>query len=811
MACVLSAVPLWADWDLSGAARIEQSLAKLRSTGSVLMIAAHPDDENNAVLAYLSRGRHLRTAYLSATRGEGGQNMIGAEQGDMLGVIRTQELLAARRVDGGGQYFTRAVDFGFSKSLDESLAKWGREEILSDMVWVIRQFRPDVLVLIFSGTPRDGHGQHQASAVLAREAFLAAADPKRFPEQLATVRPWRARRVVQSLFSPRFADANARRLPINPGEFDPVLGRSYAEIGAISRSMHRCQAEGSMQPRGDWPSSFVPVAGEPPERDLMDGIDVSWKRLPGGAAIDALLAKAAAAYTPGDPERMLPALGEARARIAAIDDPLARIKLEEIDELIALAAGLWVDAQADRCEAIPGSELAVTATLLNRTSARVRVESLKLEGMWSASLEAPAGELTRNRPARVQYAGRIPDQQPLTQPYWLAAPRVGDRYGVSDPRLIGLAENPPVARLRARLKVGEATIELVRPVQHRYLDRALGERTRPLAIAPPVAVALPQEVSLFPRATTKRVQAAVRANMAGASGELRLELPAGWKVAPESRAFSIATAGEQQDLWFDVTPPAGDGAARVRAVARYRGRDYAAGEQSILYPHIPAQTLFPEAAAKLVRADIRVTAKRVGYIMGAGDAMPEAIRELGCEVTLLSKTDLEQRSLGEFDAIVAGVRAYNVRPDLAANQPRLLDYVRNGGTYIVQYNRLEGVLPPLGPYPFTVSHDRVSVENAPVTLTVPNHPLLAGPNRITNRDFEGWIQERGLYFSSQWDQNYQTVLTSHDPGEPARAGGLLYVRYGKGIYIYTGYSWFRELPAGVTGAYRIFANLLSNK
>jgi hypothetical protein len=645
--------------------------------------------------------------------------------------------------------------------------------------------------------------------MLGKEAFTAAGDPARFPEQLKWVKPWHPHRVLQSLFGPRAGDSTGKRVQVEPGQYDPVLGRSYAEIGGISRSMHRCQAEGSPERRGEYTSFMVPVAGDVPDRDLMDGVETTWKRLRGGEAIDRLLSEAAAAWSPAQPERMLPSLAKARQLAAAMDDPLARLRLPEFDELIALCAGLWVDAQASRYEVVPGAEVSVSVNLLNRSDAAVKVESVALEGMWTSSLKAPVGDLPRNRVERVEYRGKVPESQPYTQPYWLAAPRAGSRYTVTDARLIGLAENPPAAQVRVRFQVAGVPFELVRPVQHRYVDRALGERTRPLAIVPPVAVSLPQEVALFPTKASKHVQAAVRANVADASGEVRLELPQGWKSEPASRPFRIAAAGEQQDLWFDVTPPSGEASGALRAVATSGGAAVRAGMQTIIYPHIPPQTLFPEAAAALARSDIRVTARRVGYVMGAGDQMPEAIRQLGCEVTLLSRSDLEQRNLGEFDAIVAGVRAYNVRPDLQANHPRLMDYVRNGGTYVVQYNRLEGVLPQMGPYPFTVSHDRVSVENAPVEFRDPEHPLLRQPNTITPRDFEGWVQERGLYFASKWDQKYQTVLLSHDPGEPALGGGLLYARYGKGTYVYTGYSWFRELPGGVPGAFRIFANLLS--
>jgi LmbE family N-acetylglucosaminyl deacetylase len=810
--CLLFAAPVFAQRDLSGAAQIEQSLQKLNQLGSVLMVAAHPDDENNSVVAYFSRGRHMRMGYLSCTRGEGGQNLIGSELGDLLGVIRTQELLAARRVDGGEQFFTRAVDFGFSKSPQETLDKWGREKVLSDVVWAIRRFRPDVVVMTFSGTPRDGHGQHQASAMLGREAFTAAGDPARFPEQLRYVQPWSPKRAVQSLYASFMRPEGAKEtLFIDPGEYNPILGAAYTEIGGMSRSMHRSQAMGSPERRGASSASFVQVAGASAEHDLFDGIETTWKRFPGGAAVGAILDGVLRTFEPAHPEKSVARLATARPLIAAIHDPLAAAKLVELDEAIALCTGLWADAQAARYEVAPGGELGVTVSLLNRSSIPIAVESARVEGFWNEALTPPAGPLPFNQTAKIEFAKTVPANQPYSQPYWLAAPRQGDLYTVNDQTLIGLAEAPPVLRVRLRCRIAGVTVELVRPVQHRYVDRGQGERVRPLAIVPAVAVDLPQHVVMFPDAAPRRVQVSVRANSPNAKGELRLEVQSGWKVEPAAHDFAVAVAGEQQDLTFEVTPPAGEATSTLRAIARTAAGETAAGLNVILYPHIPAQTVFPRAEGKLVRAAIQVKARRVGYIMGAGDQMPEAIRQLGCEVTLLSRSDLEQRNLAEFDAIVAGVRAYNVRPDIAANQPRLLEYVRNGGTYIVQYNTLDSALPALGPYPFTVTHDRVAVEDAPVVFTQPDSPLLQAPNQITGRDFAGWIQERGLYFASQWDPQYQTAIEAHDPGERPHSGGLLWTRYGKGIYIFTGYSWFRELPAGVPGAYRLFANLLSAK
>jgi LmbE family N-acetylglucosaminyl deacetylase len=850
----------------SGAAEIEQSLHKLNQLGTVLMIAAHPDDERTSVLAYFARGRHMRTAYLSMTRGEGGQNLIGSEQGDKLGLIRTNELLDARVIDGAEQFFTRAIDFGFSKTAAETLGKWGHERILGDVVWVIRNYRPDVIVLVFSGTPRDGHGHHQTSAMLGKEAFDAAADPKRFPEQLKYVQPWRAKRVVRGggfggggRGGPGGGrgGADAAAQPPQPapkpsgeaetGAFNPVLGYSYDELAVLSRSMHHSQGTGAMRRPGGGVTPFELVAGEPAAKDLFDGIDTTWNRVPGGAAVAPILAEAARAYEPAHPEKALPFLAKARPLVAKLTDPLAKVKLVELDEAITLCAGLWAEAQARTPETSPGVPLTVTTTLVNRSRvAAIGFEGAAIEGMWNEALPNPPAKLAYNQPLALDFTKAVPASQPYSQPYWLVKPATNGVYTVDDQRLVGNPDTAAVAHVRLRFTLDGVPFELLRPVHYRYASRAEGERERPLVVVPPAAVNLPESVAIFPSAATRKVHVAVRANIANVAGTLRLDAPAGWKVAPQSLPFQIAVVGEQQEMAFDVTPPAAESVASMRAVATVGGREIAYGMETIDYPHIPIQTLFPPSTTKLVRTDIKVTAKKVGYIMGAGDEMPDALRQLGVEVTLLSDTDLAQADLSRYDAIVAGVRVYNVRSAIKANQPRLMRYVENGGTYIVQYNTAEGggpggpggpggggrggpgsAQPPagqpqqpavartsIGPYPISVpggNQWRITVEDAPVTFPHPDSRLLQYPHHIDQKDFQGWVQERGLYFSTQWDPKYETVISATDPGEKPQEGGQLWTRYGKGVYIFTAYSWFRQLPAGVPGAYRMFANLLSAK
>jgi LmbE family N-acetylglucosaminyl deacetylase len=812
-------------------AEIQQALLKLNELGAVLTIGAHPDDERSELLAYFSQGRHMRAAYLSVTRGEGGQNVLGPEQGAALGLIRTQELLDARRIDGAEQFFTRAIDFGFSKTADETIAKWGHDAVLSDIVWVIRRYRPDVIILGFSGTPSDGHGHHQASALLGKEACEAAGDPARFPEQLRYVQPWKAAKLVRAggFFGGRGAPATTAPAPppiapiaeIDTSGYNSLLGYSYAQLASISRSQHRSQGLGAMGVGGGMGGGGRepapgPEASSTPAPDIFDGIEHSWKRFPGGAAIDAVLSQAIREFDWQHPDRTIPLLAKARPLIAAISDPLAKIKLADIDETIARCAGIWADAQAREGNVTPGSHVAVAMTVIAREPVPASVQSIVAENVWPGKPWTPSDAAASQRIP--DYDLEVPASEAYSQPYWLVKPPQAGAYTVDNQLLIGLPESP-VERMRIRLTVAGTPIELLRPVLYRYNDRLEGEKVRPLTVVPPVAVNLPlspddiaNQVLLFPAAAARSLRVTVKAQVANAEGSLRLDVPAGWKAEPRSQPFRLAAVDDRQELAFQATPPAGEGTAALHAIATVAGKEVAAGMASISYAHIPQQILFPPSDVKLVRSDIQVTARRVGYIMGAGDEEPDALRQLGLQVTLLDDEDLRAGDLSKFDAIVAGVRAYNVRPDLRAYQSRLLDYVNNGGTYVVQ-NVRENV-PNIGPYPFTISTGntaRVTVEDSPVVFTHPDSPLLQKPNKIGPRDFEGWVQERGTYFLTQWDPRYETVLSTNDPGEKPLEGGEIWTRYGKGVFIYTAYVWFRELPAGVPGVYRLFANLLSAK
>jgi hypothetical protein len=736
-----------------------------------------------------------------------------------MGVIRTQELLAARRIDGAEQMFTRAIDFGFSKTAEETLRKWGREEVLGDVVWAIRRFRPDVIILRFSGTPRDGHGHHQSSAILGKEAFAAAADPSRFPEQLQWAKPWKPRRLYWNVFffgrpGGEAPQAQPNQIVYDTGEYDPALGYSYGELAGISRSQHRSQGMGAPERRGPMPNYMTLVAGESAARDVFDGIDTSWGRVPGAEGVGESLQQALRAFSVDAPERTIPPLLAARDKLSSLTDPWAEMKRRELDEVLAKAAGLWLEAAATKPTASPGGVFQIQVMAINRSKAQLELTGFDLAG---ARGEPKLGSLHYNAPVSWSVQWPVPERSLPTQPFWIAKPGSEALYAVDHRDQIGLPETAGPLVAKFRLRCGGRDIELERRVIHRYVDAVRGEMTQPIVITPPVSVDFAEPSLVFPSGAARRLEVQVRAIAGKTAGEVALTVPPGWRVEPSSRAVRLEDEGELASLAFTVTPPAGAASGDLRAVARVDGREVQHGMRVLTHEHIPPQTLFPEASLRLVRTDAKVLANKAGYVMGAGDEVPKALRVLGLSVTLLSEDDLARADLDQFDVIVTGVRAYNVRKDLRANQQRLIDYVSRGGTMIVQYNVLEGgfrggdqrLLDKIGPFPMKISRDRVTLEDAPLMAVRADHPLLQAPNRIGPADYEGWVQERGLYFATEWDPKYEPVWEAADPGEKPSRGLTLYARHGKGVYIFTPLAWFRQLPAGVPGAYRIFANLLS--
>ncbi|CAN5768397.1 PIG-L family deacetylase [soil metagenome] len=834
------------------AAEIRLALEKLNVLGRVLYVAAHPDDENTGLISYFSNGALFDTAYLSLTRGDGGQNLIGAELGDALGVIRTQELLEARKIDRGEQFFTRAKDFGYSKSAEETLRLWDREKILADTVWVIRKFRPDVIVTRFPPDDDRTHGHHTASALLAQEAFRAAADPKRFPEQLTMeparpraagagapprrLAPWQATRILWNASTFFF---RMRNVPFDPtglikleaGGYQPLLGKSFPEIAAASRTMHKSQGFGAGIDRGERTEYFKFLEGKAVEgEDIFSGIDTTWARVPKSEKIAEQVRGLIEGYDVTQPSASVSALlelrkllradlrkqvppeGRASARPYPVGDAefLMNDKLQEIDRLIAACLGLHLEVVMEKPIAQPGEETAFQIEAINRSPVPVQLKSWRaLESDESTPVGAalPPNELV-TRKATIQ----LPPEHPTSHPYWLRAAGTIGTFDVADQTLIGQPQNAAAFPVEFTITVGGEELTYQVEPRFRRVDRVQGEVSERLVIAPPVFVDLPRPVFMFASTEPKRVEARVTAAADKFDGELTLEAPAGWKVEPATAQLKLATAGSEMQVTFQVTPPAQAGEGTLRAFTKVGTgeRRSAFGRQRIDYPHIEPQILIPPAEAKLVRAEVNSTARRVGYIAGAGDAIPDGLREIGVEVKLLSDQEISAANLAQYDAVVLGIRAYNVHAArIGAWFPELMSYARNGGVVIVQYNTTPGPKPEHFPAPLQFSRDRVTDETAEVRLLVPDHPILNKPNKITAADFNGWVQERGLYFASEWDKVWTPILSSNDPGEKPADGGLLVTRVEKGWFIYTGYAWFRQLPAGVTGAHRLFANMIS--
>jgi len=611
----------------------------------------------------------------------------------------------------------------------------------------------------------------------------------------------------------------ANRIEVDPGAYDPILGHSYAEIAGMSRSMHRSQGMGAAERKGAAKDYLITQMGPVATKDIFDGIDITWNRVTGGAAVGQMTAEAARDFNPEDPIKTVPLLLKAEKLIGTLHDPAIARKLREASEAIVLCSGLWLDAVSDKFAVTPGGGLKFDATALNREHMAVEVKSIDIKGISpAASKDKFGGVLPFNDPKVYAFTTTVGEHAALSQPYWLVEPKQGDTYTVPNQLDIGLPENPPLYEAHFHLLIESNEVEVVRPVDYRYIERAQGELTRPVVVEPPVALQWSQSAILFPNGAAKSVVLQVQSNIAKAAGKVEIQAPAGWRISSQSDNFELASAGQQSTVPFELTPPSGNAQGALGAKARVGDETIATSMETINYPHIPPQVLFPPAAAKLVRADVKLLAKNIGYVMGAGDEMPQALEQLGAEVALLSPADLASGDLSRYDAIVTGVRAYNVRADLRANEGRLMDYVKNGGTLVVQYNVAEGgnpfggdtsILANIGPYPITTGRERVTVEEAPVVFLHPDNAIMHKPNEITERDFEGWIQERGLYFASKWDEHYTPLFETHDPMQKPQDGVTLYTRYGKGAYIFTAFSWFRELPAGVPGAFRIFANFLS--
>ncbi|MEP2024085.1 MAG: PIG-L family deacetylase [Reichenbachiella sp.] len=794
------------------AADIQLMLQKLNVLGSVLYVAAHPDDENTRVIAYMANEKKFNTAYLSATRGDGGQNLVGSEIRELLGLIRTQELLAARRTDGGQQYFSRANDFGYSKSPEETLEIWNKDQVLADFVRVYRKHKPDIIITRFPGTGLGGHGHHTASALLAKEAFELAADKKKFPESASQYGVWQPKRLLFNTHPFFYQRAGidmdtASLMVLDLGAYNPLLGKSYPEIASLSRSMHKSQGFGSTGSRGTQTEYFDHTAGEKAS-DMFSGIDTSWNRVKGGDKVGVHVDKAILNYDPTNPSIIVPDLILAYQALEKVRDQYWKnLKQQEIKDLIKACTGLYIEVKADQFAYTPGDSMKLSVEAINRSDVEMRMASIKLGAYQSFTIRQ---QLINNRPFNMDMDYLLDENASYSDPYWLKEEGSLGMYKVADSNLISTPENAPALSWVATIEINGTFLTYELPVVYKENDPVDGETYRPLEITPPVFLNISEKVYVFGNGTSKKVDVQVLAGKSDVKGDLTLQIPSGWKVEPESYPFELSDKGAEATYSFELFPPATAHSGEIGAVASMDGQSFNNSLVRIEYDHIPVQALFPVSKAKVVKVELEKRGTNVGYIVGSGDEIPASLEQIGYQVTELTNGDITADKMKNYDAVIVGIRGYNTNDRLKFYQEELMQYVKNGGTMIVQYNTAHNlVTEELGPYPLKISRDRVTVEEAEVRILKPEHALLNSPNKISSEDFEGWVQERGLYFPNEWDEQYEAVLSSNDPGEEAKDGGLLVAKYGEGYYIYTGYSWFRELPAGVPGAYRIFTNMIS--
>jgi LmbE family N-acetylglucosaminyl deacetylase len=794
----------------SGGAILEE-LQRLRETGRVLYLAAHPDDENTRLIAYLANGRHYATGYLSLTRGDGGQNLIGPELRDALGVIRTQELLAARRIDGGRQFFSRANDFGYSKSAEEALTVWDRKEVLADTVRVIRQFRPDVIVTRFSPTRGGTHGHHTGSAVMAVEAFALAGDPMAFADELGHLAPWQPKRVVWN------AGGRGRQVPpgavsIEVGGYNAVRGESFGEIAALSRSQHRSQGFGAVGTRGNAREHFLHLEGEPSTDDLMDGVVDRWASYDGGAEVGAQLDGIIAEFDSRHPGKSVPALLAVKRAMASLpaDDVVVAEKQAQLDQILAASLGLYIEATVATARVAPGEALQLTHRVVQRESSDLEVTWRGIRYLAEDETLEVGRPLRVNENESVEASRNLPMDTALTHPYWLELPSTPGMAQVADAPLIGTPENQAAYAMVYDFVIDGQVLALpVAPMQV-IRDRVRGELRDTLQVIPPVAVTFVRQLERFAPGETRSVTVQATAARSDLNGALSLIAPEGWTTTPATQAFALPSVGDKAEATFAVTAPERSESVKLQVSATVGGRQFNRTPQVVAYDHIPVQMMQPTASLTAMSFDLEIRGKNVGFLAGAGDTTVEALTLMGYNVKLLTDADLTAEGLAGLDAVVLGIRAFNTRPTLMGYREVLWDFVHSGGNVLVQYNTTSG-LPQgdLGPYPFRLSRDRVTDETAAVTVLDREHPAMLRPNRISQADFDGWVQERGLYFPSEWDAAYTPLLSMADPGEAQTKGSLLVAQHGDGYFVYTGLSFFRELPAGVTGAYRLLANLIS--
>jgi LmbE family N-acetylglucosaminyl deacetylase len=803
--------------------QIYKSLERLNFLGTVLYHAAHPDDENTNLIAYLSNHVNAETYYLSLTRGDGGQNMIGPEIFSMLGVLRTQELLAARRLDNGKQLFSRANDFGFSKNAEETFTIWDKKKLEEDMIWLIRKVRPDVIINRFNHLNSGStHGHHTAASVLSKDIFNQTNDPKVYPDQLKLVKPWQARRLYFNTSwwfygsQEAFDKADKTKMTtLDIGVFYPQLGLSNQEISSLARSMHKCQGFGSTGTRGESKEYLNLIEGDNPvaRNDLFNGINTTWTRVEGGLPIKTIMDRVLKSFNYSAPQNSVADLIKARKLIKGIKDDFWRDKkLEEIDRIIADCMGLFIEGVADKNYGIRGQKVDINFEFISRNLGNITIEDISL---LPSNIKAanPAKILAKNEVYKVKATIEIGQNEPFTSAYWLRKPGTLGMLTVEDQTLIGLPETPRNIKVSCTADVMGEKIVFVRDIVSKINDRSRGEVYQPFEVIPAASVSIKDKVLVFANENAKKVSVEVKSYKSKLMGQLKLDLPKGWSSEPEVIDINY-TKPEYADIFeFMVTPPVNSQEIKIKALLTSEGQQFTEELVSIDYEHFPLQRVLVESESSLIKLDIKKSGENLAYLMGTGDEVPQSLRQIGYNVTEISIDDITKDRLKTYDALIFGVRCFNKYPELKNKLTIVHDFVRNGGNFVVQYNvngnDLKVSQSEMLPFPIELSRERVTVEEAPIKVLAPEHKVLNYPNKITGKDFDKWVQERGLYFPSKWDSNFTSILSCNDPGEPERNGGLLVAPFGRGNIVYTGYSFFRQLPEGVPGAYRLFTNLIS--
>jgi len=801
------------------ASKIYESITKLNFLGSVLYIAAHPDDENTRLISYMSNHIKARTAYLSITRGDGGQNLIGSEIRELLGVIRTQELLAARRIDGGEQMFTRANDFGYSKHPDETLDIWNKEDVLSDVVWAIRKFKPDVIINRFNHTTAGKtHGHHTSSALLSMEAFDVSNDKSKFQNQIKEVGIWKAKTLYFNTHwwfygsRKKFEEVDkSNMISFDIGVYYPQKGLSNNEMASIASSQHLSQGFGRLATRGSNKEYIVYIKGDFPKdkTTVFSGIDTSWNRIKGGQAIGEILYNVEKNFNFRDPYVHFSELMKAYQLIQSIEDTHWKtIKTKEIKSIIEACLGLYLEVSSNTSSASNGSKVILNIEALNRSNIALELVSYTIS--TNSVTTQKSKSLEPNINLNIKDTITLSNNLKNTTPYWLESKGALGMYKVDNQNLIGLPETPRSLTVDFNLIIKNTPITITKNVVYRYSKPDKGELYRPFEIIPEVSVKIVEKVIIFENDKQKEIPVTIKAGRDNLEGFVSMDYPKDWSVYPDKQKFSIANKGQGQTLLFIVTPPKFQSEGKLIPKVNIEGKIYSKELVEINYSHIPFQTVLLPSESKIVRLDIQKRGENIGYIEGAGDTVPESLGQIGYNVIIIKPEDITPESISKFDAIVVGIRAYNIVDELKFKQQILFDFVKYGGNMIVQYNTSRRIkVDHIAPYDLKLSSDRVTDENAEVRLLNPEHELLNYPNKITAKDFEGWTQERGLYFPNEWSSEFTPILSMNDAGETPKDGSLLVAKYGKGYFIYTGLSFFREFPAGVSGAYRLFANMLS--